>query len=117
MLVRLIRKWWCKETEEDKAIDAMFSGTPSVLIAQMNKIQPPFKCCGRTYYSPTKRITVCDDIYGYEVKIDGGELLDCSPGSYRLTSDTATTLMDAILSNVPSSIAFSKKYPPFVEEK
>jgi len=51
---------------------------------------------------------VCD-IYGYEVTIDSGELLDCCPSYYRLSETTGTLLYKAILSCIPGSVPYVEK--------
>lgn len=83
---------------------------PEPLIQHLMTTRETFiKWSTRDYVSPSGRITVCDDIYGYEVKIDGGEMLDCSPSSYGLTRETADRLYIAILSCVPNSVAYHEK--------
>jgi hypothetical protein len=65
----------------------------------------------RDYVSPAGFITVCADIYGYEVKIGGSnkQLLDCVPSSYGLTRAQADYLYQAILSCIPGSVSFPRK--------
>lgn len=65
---------------------------------------------GLTFYSENSNVRVCDDIFGYEVKIaPNDELLDCCPAAYGLLKPQAMDLYDAILSCVPGSIFYKDK--------
>lgn len=71
----------------------------------------PFKNVFGLYISPSGHATVCDDIYGYEVKIvPNRELLDCVPSAYGLRKSQGMALYDAILSNVPGTINYIERY-------
>lgn len=52
------------------------------------------------YVSNGGEVTVCRDIYGPEVKLFGGELLDCRPAFYNLTKEHAMMVYDAICDRV-----------------
>ena len=88
---------------ESKAVDRMLS---------MQDIQPLlavlyegviFHKIGRDYTSDGGNITVCNDIMGYEVKIRGGELIDCRPSAYGLTTEEGRQVYEAVLENIPGS--------------
>ena len=56
-------------------------------------------------------VRVRRDIYGYEVKLGcGSELLDCNPNYYGLSKEQGSALYDAILSCVPGTVDFAKKF-------
>jgi hypothetical protein len=97
--------------EENKLIKQFRNGNPQPLIDYFNRPSHMlFKVGARDYASKTFRVTVCDDIYGYEVKIDNGELLDCCPSYYGLTKETADQLYTAILSNLPGTTCYDLKF-------
>ena len=54
-------------------------------------------------YKPVKSkgglVSVCNDIYGSEVKLNNGELLDCRPEYYGLDTEPSYDLYVAILDN------------------
>ncbi len=81
------------------------------LASWCNDLVQPFHCVGRNFYSQSRLIHVCHDIYGYEVKVGRGasELLDCRPSYYGLNHDQAHELYTAILSCVPGSVFFVEK--------
>lgn len=78
--------------------DMLESKDPTELIAALDsghiKIVNKW---GRDYQSTGGQIKICMDIYGPEVHIRGGELLDCNPHSYGLTSANGTRLYIAIM--------------------
>lgn len=52
-----------------------------------------------TLYSKCGYISLCDDVYGYEIKLKGTNYsLDCSSSKYGLTDKNAQDLFDAIAS-------------------
>lgn len=78
---------------------------------------PQFKGSGRYYKSASGCVTVCRDIYGPEVKVNGGnELLDCDPDAYGLLRDQALLLYNAILSNVPGTVNSVEKLEAKLKE-
>lgn len=68
----------------------------------------------RVMLSKDGGVRVEDDIYGYEITIYSGPLLDVTPTYYRLTQEQADKLFDAILSCVPGSNAYEKRFAPTV---
>jgi hypothetical protein len=85
--------------KESELVTAALNGEPLTLIEHFEKQTKPFKqISSRDYISASGRITVCDDIYGYEIKIDNGLLLDCSPSYYGFREETAMRLYNAIVS-------------------
>lgn len=64
---------------------------------------------GLYYSSRWSTIRICDDIYGYEVKILGGELVDCCPHYYGLDYEEGKRLYRAILGLMPGSVRYTKK--------
>lgn len=66
---------------------------------------------GRDYASGSGQIKICMDIYGAEVTIRGGELLDCRPQSYGLTPANAERLFIAIMAayHKKTSIVYSEE--------
>lgn len=62
---------------------------------------------GRTVSSCSGHITVCQDIFGPEVKIYPSTfLLDCNPSTYGLSRESANRLYEAILTRVPGTSTF-----------
>lgn len=56
--------------------------------------------------SSSGRIVIAKDIYGYEIKIDDGPLLDASPSFYGLTWGEAERLSRAIIARIPGGSAY-----------
>lgn len=85
-------------TKETRALNQMKSGDVQPLVNLLNETArfTRGRFDQRSEFG-IGRITVCCDIYGPEVKIDGGELLDCCPSYYGLTKENAMLLYEAIL--------------------
>lgn len=81
------------------------------------KSAPEFKALVTSYilWSQDGWIKVENDVYGYEVTIRGGPLLDCYPAYYRLTREQSDELFAAILSCVPGSTFYADRFVPTKE--
>lgn len=85
---------------------------PLVVHLEAYLVPFPRSSNGRDYVSPSGLINVCNDIYGYEVKIgltSKAQLLDCYPAYYNLNYEQAQILYKAILGCVPTTTYFADK--------
>lgn len=109
-----------KKSERRIVSDMLESKDPTELIAALDagdiKIVQSF---GRDYKSTGGEIRICMDIFGAEVKIRGGELLDCRPQSYGLTEPNGQRLYLAIMAAYRgmTSIEFSEEQAHYEEER
>lgn len=100
-----------KKSERRIVTELLESKDPTELIAALDcgdiKIVNRW---GRDYQSTGGQIKICMDIYGAEVHIRDGELLDCRPQSYGLTQANGIRLFIAIMAayNHKTSIEYSE---------
>ena len=103
------------QTYKERRIIKRFWKDPNRYVGELITFieqSPRYTSLGRYYSSCSGMINVCDDIYGYEVKIRPcDELLDCCPSAYGLHKLDALKVYEAILSRVPGSSSF-KFTPP-----
>jgi hypothetical protein len=85
-------------SKENLALNAMKDGNITPIVELMTG-PTIFNNSNRSQISASGRITICHDIYGPEVKIDQGELLDCAPSYYGLSYDDGQLVYNAILGN------------------
>lgn len=88
------------KSERRIVLDMLESKDPTELIAALDSGQIKIvQSFGRNYKSTGGQIKICMDIYGAEVHIRGGELLDCRPESYGLTRASGERLFSAIMAS------------------
>lgn len=76
-----------------------------------NKPKFPSQINYEINYSRSGRISLCYDIYGPEIEIDGRGWLDVNHTKYKVSLEDANKIIDAILGNVPT-ISLSDVKPP-----
>lgn len=96
---------------ENKAISHLYEfNDPEPLIKLLEDRRVPFRRgLFGVYTSDTGRITVKNNIYGYDAKLDRGKLINYNSSYYMLSRTQGNNLFKAILSNIPGSVYFIKK--------
>lgn len=101
--------------KEVRLVRAVLSHKPGAVDALVHHLETRKRGLRRTgprdYLGAWGCIRVCDDIYGYEVKLGWSafaELVDCRPGSYGLTKEEGDRVFMAVLTCIPTSIPYNK---------
>lgn len=96
----LVRRYVLPKNKEWIAVDEfMKTQNASKFVDFLEKNPPVFdeRCAYETRYSTSGRISLCEDIYGDEVRLGNGKMIDCYPESYGLTMSEADSVYRAIL--------------------
>ena len=98
-----IKKIFSRFSKEAKIIKkSIVTNNHTELLRYVETISGKFIPCGMNWISPGGCIEICDDLYGYEVSINGGPLIDSDYEWYGWTRGTGIKIYKAIVDCIPN---------------